>query len=319
LNALDKLETIFILAAITLGLIFGQAESFGKIASSLVGPLLVGMIFGVFLKIPLTEISRGFKNVKFALTSLGVNFLWIPILGYGLSTVFLNDFLDLKIGFLMLLVTPCTDWYLIFTALAKGDVPLSTSILPLNLIVQLVLLPVYLFIFAGLNGAIQGGTLIASVFWTLVVPLGASVLVKRFFAETGAFREGLAKIFENGVFVFLWLAILCMFAQEAKRLLSDLTQFKILFPPVILFFLVNFFVGRLVSRLAKFSRAQAVSLSMTTLARNSPVSLAVAVVAFPSRPDVALALVIGPLIEIPVLFLVAKVLLILGRERAEPV
>ena len=44
-----------------------------------------------------------------------------------------------------------------------------------------------------------------------------------------------------------------------------------------------------------------VSLSLTTLARNSPVALAIAVTAFPDEPLIALALVIGPLIELPVL------------------
>ncbi len=45
----------------------------------------------------------------------------------------------------MLMVTPCTDWYLLFTGIARGNVPLSASILPMNLILQLALLPLYLF------------------------------------------------------------------------------------------------------------------------------------------------------------------------------
>ena len=44
----------------------------------------------------------------------------------------------------MLMVTPCTDWYLVFTGVAKGNVPLSTSILPINLILQILLLPIFL-------------------------------------------------------------------------------------------------------------------------------------------------------------------------------
>ncbi len=47
----------------------------------------------------------------------------------------------------MLMVTPCTDWYLIFTEIAKGNVALSTAILPVNLILQVLLLPIYLFLF----------------------------------------------------------------------------------------------------------------------------------------------------------------------------
>ena len=47
---------------------------------------------------------------------------------------------------------------------------------------------------------------------------------------------------------------------------------------------------------------------LTTLARNSPVALAIAVTAFPDEPLIALALVIGPLIELPVLACVSQVL-----------
>ena len=47
------------------------------------------------------------------------------------------------------MVTPCTDWYLIFTGISKGNVALGSSILPLNLVLQLVLLPVYVFLIGG--------------------------------------------------------------------------------------------------------------------------------------------------------------------------
>jgi len=51
------------------------------------------------------------------------------------------------------------------------------------------------------------------------------------------------------------------------------------------------------------------------LARNSPLDLAIAVIAFPFNPLIALVLVIGPLIELPVLALVANVLLRIDPRR----
>ncbi len=54
---------------------------------------------------------------------------------------------------------------------------------------------------------------------------------------------------------------------------------------------------------------------MTTLARNSPIALAIAVIAFPNQPLVALALVIGPLIELPVLAIISQVLLFIKRKK----
>ena len=58
----------------------------------------------------------------------------------------------------------------------------------------------------------------------------------------------------------------------------------------------------------KFPKQDIVSLNMTTLARNSPLSLAIAVVTFPEQPLVSLALVIDPLIELPVLSVIPGIL-----------
>jgi len=58
----------------------------------------------------------------------------------------------------------------------------------------------------------------------------------------------------------------------------------------------------------KFPKQDIVSLNMTTLARNSPLSLAIAVVTFPEQPLVSLALVIDPLIELPVLSVISGIL-----------
>ena len=49
------------------------------------------------------------------------------------------------------------------------------------------------------------------------------------------------------------------------------------------------------------------ALNFTTLARNSPLSLAIAVAAFPDRPLISVALVVGPLIELPVLSIIASI------------
>ena len=81
-----------------------------------------------------------------------------------------------------------------------------------------------------------------------------------------------------------------------------------MFIPLLIFFAVLFFVAQLVGRLQKFPKKDIVALNMTTLARNSPLSLAIAVVTFPEQPLVSLALVIGPLIELPVLSVISGIL-----------
>ncbi|MBP1970063.1 ACR3 family arsenite efflux pump ArsB [Virgibacillus natechei] len=62
--------------------------------------------------------------------------------------------------------------------------------------------------------------------------------------------------------------------------------------PILLFFVINYVIGCLVSRFLKFSYEDSVSLNLTIVARNSPVEVAIAGTAFPDQPLIALALVL---------------------------
>jgi ACR3 family arsenite efflux pump ArsB len=310
LSLFEKLQTVIMLGAIGLGLALGQSSLISEYAVNFITPSLMCMLFGLFLGLPLTDLKKSFFDLKFTAASLSLNFIWIPILGWGLGGIFLAESPALRLGYLMLLVTPCTDWYLVFTGLARGNVPLSAAILPLNLILQVALLPVYLLLFAGLTGQVDLGLLGRGLLLALAAPFGAAQLVRLIF-KSGSRPAGLilSRIFAGGQFVFLCLAIAAMFASQARHLSGHLEVFYRLLWPVTLFFVINFLVGRVVARVMKFSFEDSVSLSLTTLARNSPISLAIAVTAFPKEPLIALALVIGPLIELPFLGLISQALL----------
>jgi ACR3 family arsenite efflux pump ArsB len=127
-------------------------------------------------------------------------------------------------------------------------------------------------------------------------------------------KKNLEKIIVKNQFLWLWLAVMFMFASEGDKIIQSPEIFFILLMPVILFFCINFLVGRLVAKFLNFSFPDSVSLSLTTLARNSPIALAIAVKAFPEQPYTALALVIGPLIELPILAIVCQILLLIAPK-----
>src|SRR5699024_6007605 len=120
--------------------------------------------------------------------------------------------------------------------------------------------------------------------------------------------------FGNAQIFFLSLAIMAMFASQGSYLLENINVIYILIIPVLLFFIINYVIGRFVGRLLNFPYEDSVSLNMTIIARNSPVSLAIAVTAFPDQPLIALALVVGPLIELPVLAIVSQILLFTRKK-----
>src|SRR5699024_10661824 len=124
------LYTFIILFAVDLGLILGQVNVIEQYAENLITPFLLLMLYGLFLKIPLQQLNKAFSNIRFLGSSTIINFIWTPVLAWGLGAIFLSGYPALWIGFIMLMVTPCTDWYLAFTGIAKGNVSLSTSVLP---------------------------------------------------------------------------------------------------------------------------------------------------------------------------------------------
>ena len=79
-----------------------------------------------------------------------------------------------------------------------------------------------------------------------------------------------------------------------------------IFIPLIIFFGVNVIIDLLVSEKISFTYFEYASLTMTTLARNSPLALAIAINSFPGHELISIALVIGPLIELPVLYIVSR-------------
>lgn len=312
MSLFEKLQTVILVAVIGLGIFLGRNFPAAVYADRLVAPALMCMLFGLFLSIPLNDLKKSFRDTRFTVTSLVLNFLWIPLLGWWLGGMFLADSPALRIGFLILLVTPCTDWYLIFTAIAGGNVTLSAAVLPLNLVVQVALLPVYLFLFAGIPGYMDMSLLGKSIVVVLVIPFLAARLVRLLLRHDEKGMLGfLTSVFSRGQFWFLCIAIGAMFASQTRYLAGNMEVLYLLLAPVLLFFVVNFTVVRIVSALMKFSYRDSVSLNLTTLARNSPISLAIAVTAFPNEPLIALALVIGPLIELPMLAVLSQVLLYL--------
>ncbi|MGF2617323.1 arsenic resistance protein [Rossellomorea vietnamensis] len=314
MNLFEKLYTLIIFMAVVIGILIGQIESVKIHAERFIVPLLIAMLYITFLQIPLEEIKKAFKNRKFTYTSLLINFVWTPLLAWLLAMLFLGGNPNVYIGFIMLMVTPCTDWYLIFTGIAKGNVALSAAILPLNLILQVLLLPVYLLIFEGTTGVIEMDFLAESILQVLILPLFLAIVTKTILRNRPKWREDLLTKLAVFPVIFLSLAIAAMFASQGELLLENLSLIWQIIIPILLFFIINFVAGQKIGRVMGFPSSDRTSLSLTTLARNSPIALAIAMTAFPGEPLIALTLVIGPLLELPILAVISQVLLLSNRN-----
>lgn len=304
MELVEKLEPIIIFSAIIIGLIFSNIKLIANNTEYLINIFLCLMLYGLFLEVPLNELKDSFKNIKFTSTSLIINFIWTPLFGYFIGSIFLKGNVDIMIGFFMLILTPCTDWYLVFTKLAKGDLTLSLSILPMNLILQIILLPIYLILFFSTANSMDYSQLAYSLVIVIIIPFVAAQITK--FILNDSLKEKATELMTDLQIWFLSLAVFCIFANQGELLFENLNSIVTIFIPLIIFFIVNTIIDLLLSEKINFTYAKYASLTMTTLARNSPLALAIAINSFPGHELISIALVIGPLIELPVLYIVSK-------------
>ncbi|AUC59628.1 Arsenical-resistance protein ACR3 [Cyanobacterium sp. HL-69] len=309
---IDKAQTFLVILSVGVGLILGQINWIAQISPILILPLLILMLYLTFLPIALRKFSGILNQFKVVFLSLTINFIWTPIFAWILGIVFLANAPDLRIGLIMLMVTPCTDWYIIFTGIAKGDVTLATGLLPLNLILQIVLLPLYLLIFTDNLVKINVNELFESVFLVLILPLAIATITRYFIFQQKKtikwFYLNIPKINLTQLLT-LNLAIVAIFASQGNTLLNSPQIFLQLLTPIPLFFAINFLLAYGIKNYFHFSYEQFACFSCTTLSRNSPLSLAIATSIFPSQPLISLTLIIGPLIELPIMVLVSQLLL----------
>ncbi|MHB9293541.1 hypothetical protein Holit_02667 [Hollandina sp. SP2] len=180
MSIFSRLQPVFIIFSAFLGVLLGKINMpLEQRLGSFIELFLMILLFFTFLGIDIKDITKSFTNLPFSISALSINFLWNPVFAFILTKIFLREQVSLQIGFIMLLVTPCTDWYLVFTGLANGNVLLGSSILPLNLILQIILLPVYLFIFMGKTVAFDSTILIQSIIFILLIPLISANMIKR--------------------------------------------------------------------------------------------------------------------------------------------
>ncbi len=234
----ERIQPFLVLLSVVAGLILAQVEWFANLASQIIIPLLALMLYATFLPIPLKDFRRGLGNLRVTLVSLIVNFIWTPIFAWVNGAILLANNPDFRVGLLMLMVTPCTDWYIVFTGVAGGDVALATALLPLNLLLQVILLPVYLLIFAGRLVQINPIELLQSLFWVLFVPLLIAAISRQIIRKRKGdiyFQQILAKI--SGLqIISLNFAIASIFASQGQVITQRPELIRELFIPVFLFF-----------------------------------------------------------------------------------
>ena len=146
---LERQQAWVYLTAILLGLALGSAATgAAQRLEVLVWPLLALLLYATFTQVPLTRLPSALRDGRFVVAVLIGNFLLLPLAVWALLPLVGTD-VAVRTGVLLVLLVPCTDWFLTFTHLAGGDTRRAIAVTPLNLLVQLLVLPLYLWVFLG--------------------------------------------------------------------------------------------------------------------------------------------------------------------------
>ncbi|MGD8148872.1 arsenic resistance protein [Ornithinimicrobium sp. Y1694] len=185
-DSLERHQVWCYLTAVLLGLLVGTLlPGLGEWTSALVWPVLALLLYATFTQLPLVSIAHAFRDGRFLAAALIGNFVLVPLVVWGLVQVVPDD-PALRLGLLLALLVPCTDWFITFTQLGRGDAERATALTPITLLLQLLLLPVYLWLLAGFDlRAVVGAAQIWPALLVVLVPLALAWLT-----EIWARRDG---------------------------------------------------------------------------------------------------------------------------------
>lgn len=139
---------VTMVAAMLLGLLIRGTTAL-KVA---INPSLALMLFVTFLQVPLADLKCAFTKLRFLGALLVANFVVVPLFVMVLVQILPSNPM-VRIGVLLVLLTPCIDYVVTFTHLGRGNAPLLLAATPILLILQMLLLPIYLSLFLGENAA----------------------------------------------------------------------------------------------------------------------------------------------------------------------
>lgn len=316
----DRWQVPLYLAAIVGGAMVGLAAP--DTAPSLehaINPTLALLLFATFLGVPLIEVGQGLRDVRFLGTVLVANFVLVPAVAFGLSR-FVADDRGLMLGVLLVLLTPCIDYVIVFTGLAGGARARLLAAAPLLMLAQMLLLPPYLFLFAGSDvwEVVEIGPFVDAFVVLIALPLLAAGLVQSLIrTRCGRIGAGIERAMAGAMVPLMMSTLAVVIGSQIAAVGTQVEKLGRIVPIYAAFVVIAVAVGRLAGHAAGLDTpaVRAVMFSVTT--RNSLVVLPLALALPPALAIAPLAVVTQTMVELLAMIAMVRLVPILAPSQEE--
>ena len=280
---LERHQIAVYLIALAVGALVGlAAPGADDWLEAAIYPVLGALLYVTFLRVPFTELRAAFADRRFLVAALALNFVLVPPVAFGLSRL-APDGTAVELGVLMVLLTPCIDYVIVFTRLAGGSERRPLAAAPLLMLAQMALLPVYLWLFLGseLSEIVEPGPFIEAFAFLIALPLTLAWATEAWAHRSPAGAGWKTRMDELPV-ALMAVTLLVVVASQLPRVRDDIDQIAFFVPLYAAFLALMALVGIAAARAASLDAPASRALVFTGATRNSLVILPLAL-ALPDR------------------------------------
>ncbi|MBJ7321391.1 MAG: ACR3 family arsenite efflux transporter [Rhodococcus sp.] len=339
LSTLDRLLPVWIGVAMVVGLVLGRMipgmnDALSSISIDGVSlPIAIGlliMMYPVLAKVRYDRLDTVTGDKRLLIGSLLLNWVLGPALMFALAWLFLPDLPEYRTGLIIVGLARCIAMVIIWNDLACGDREAAAVLVAINSVFQVFMFAVlgwfYLSVLPGWLGLEQ--TTIEASPWqiakSVLIFLGIPLIAgfaSRFFGERVKGREWYEEKFipKIGPWALygLLFTIVILFALQGDRITSQPLDVVRIALPLLVYFAVMWGGGYALGAAMGLGYERTTTLAFTAAGNNFELAIAVAIATYGATSGQALAGVVGPLIEVPVLVGLVYVSLAL-RKRFSP-